>query len=100
MFSRFLALLAVLSCSLSACLAQAGSEQSPSPPASAKAENLATTPHADSLTQEEIKALIREVAEKDIENDKRQRDYSFVQRDEEHRLNGKGDTTSTESKTY
>jgi hypothetical protein len=51
------------------------------------------------LTQDQIKALINEVAEKDIENDKRQRDYTYVQREEEHKLDGKGTVKSTESRT-
>ena len=51
------------------------------------------------LTQDQIKALINEVAEKDIENDKRQRDYTYVEREEEHKLDGKGEVKSTESRT-
>ena len=62
-------------------------------------------PHAESagpamLSNEQIKALIRQVAEKDIENDRRQRDYTYIERSEEHKLNGKGEVTSTETKTY
>jgi hypothetical protein len=54
---------------------------------------------ATTLTNEQIKDLIHRVAEKDLENDKRQRDYTYIQRSEEHRLNGKGEVTSTETKT-
>jgi|SRR5215471_13489603 len=52
------------------------------------------------LTSEEIRALFSKVAEKDRENDKRSRDYTYIQRQEEHKLNGKGETQSVESKTY
>src|SRR5208283_1111222 len=52
------------------------------------------------LSNDQIKDLIREVAERDIENDKRQRDYTYIQRSEEHKLNGKGEVTSTETKTF
>jgi hypothetical protein len=52
------------------------------------------------LSNDQIKDLIRQVAEKDIENDKRQRDYTYIERSEEHQLNGKGDVASTETKTY
>jgi len=52
------------------------------------------------LSNDQIKDLIRQVAEKDIENDKRQRDYTYIERSEEHKLNGKGDVASTETKTY
>jgi hypothetical protein len=52
------------------------------------------------LSQDEIRDLIREAAEKDIENDKRQRDYTYIQREEEHKLDGKDRVKSTESRTY
>ena len=52
------------------------------------------------LSQDQIRDLIREAAEKDIENDKKQRDYTYIQREEEHRLDGKGQVKSSESKTY
>src|SRR5271169_3943599 len=62
-------------------------------------------PHAASagpamLSNDQIKTLIRQVAEKDVENDRRQRDYTYIERSEEHKLNGKGEVTSTETKTY
>jgi len=44
--------------------------------------------------------LFRVVADKDIENDKRLRDYTYIERDEEHKLDGKGRLKSTEVKTY
>jgi len=52
------------------------------------------------LSREQIQEMVRQVAEKDDENDKRQRDYTYVERVEEHKLNGKGDVTSTETRTY
>jgi hypothetical protein len=52
------------------------------------------------LSQDQIRDLIREAADKDIENDKKQRDYTYIQREEEHRLDGKGQVKSSESKTY
>lgn len=56
-------------------------------------------PAPATLTQEQIRALIRQAAEKDIENDRRQRDYTYIQREEQHKLDGKGQTKSVESKT-
>jgi hypothetical protein len=53
-----------------------------------------------SLTQDQIKDLIRKVTANDIENDKRQRDYTYIERDVEHNLDGKGQTKSSETKTY
>ena len=73
----------------------------PSPaatPSLAKGEGLSPAPVA--LSREQIQDLIRQVAEKDDENDKRQRDYTYVERLEEHKLNGKGEVTSTEVRTY
>jgi hypothetical protein len=52
------------------------------------------------LTNDQIKELIRRAAENDVENDKKQRDYTYVQREEEHKLNRKGESRSIESKTY
>ena len=44
--------------------------------------------------------MIRLSAEKDLDNDKRQRDYTYIERQEEHKLNGKGEVGSTEIRTY
>ena len=52
------------------------------------------------LTEDQIRQLIRQVAEKDQENDKKERDYTYVERDEERTLDGKGHVKSTEKKTY
>src|SRR5271170_7688447 len=57
-----------------------------------------TTP-TPSLSQDQIRELIRQTAEKDMENDKQQRDYTYIQREEEHRLDGKGQIKSTETRT-
>lgn len=35
-----------------------------------------------------------------MENDKKQRDYTYVERTEEHRLDGKGNVKSTETRTH
>jgi hypothetical protein len=51
------------------------------------------------LSQDQIRALVRQVADKDIENDKKQNDYTYIQREEEHKLDGKGEVKSSESKT-
>lgn len=52
------------------------------------------------LSQEQMQRLFRVVADKDMENDKRLRDYTYVERDEEHRLDSKGQVKSTQVKTY
>lgn len=53
-----------------------------------------------SLSQDQIKELIQKVAANDLENDKKQRDYTYIERDVENTLDGKGRTKSTETKTY
>ena len=70
--------------------------------AAAPSSSLPTVPATESvptLSAEQIRGLIRQVAEKDMENDKRQRDYTYIEREEEHRLDGKGQVKSTETKT-
>jgi hypothetical protein len=52
------------------------------------------------LSQEQMQRLSRVVADKDIENDKKLRNYTYIERDAEHRLDGKGEIKSTELRTY
>lgn len=52
------------------------------------------------LSQDQIRALIRQAADKDIENDRKQRAYTYIEREEEHKLDGSGQVKSSESKTY
>ncbi len=61
--------------------------------------DLATGPDGK-LSQEQMRQLLRVVADKDIENEKRQHDYTYTDREVEHKLDGKGQTKSTEVKTY
>jgi len=53
-----------------------------------------------SLSTEQIRDLIQKVTDNDIANDKKQRNYTFIERDVEHKLDGSGRTKSTETKTY
>ncbi|HET6181589.1 MAG TPA: hypothetical protein VFE61_32020 [Candidatus Sulfotelmatobacter sp.] len=52
------------------------------------------------LSQEQMQQLFRVVADKDAENDKRQRDYTYIDREVQNNLDGKGLVKSTEIKTY
>ena len=67
------------------------------PPEVASSRNAPAVPQ---LSQDQIRDLIRQVADKDIENDKKQKDYTYLERDEEHKLDGKGQVKSSESKTH
>ncbi len=70
-------------------------EHVPSKPADPSAPTSPST-----LSQEQIRDLIRRAADNDLENDKKQRDYTYVERQEMRRLNGKGQVKSTETETY
>jgi hypothetical protein len=59
-----------------------------------------TTGPDGKLSQEQMRQLFRVVADKDIENEKRQHDYTYTDREVEHKLDGKGQIKSTEVKTY
>jgi hypothetical protein len=54
---------------------------------------------APSLSQPQIQDLIRKSADNDLQNDKKQRDYTYTQRQEERRLDGQGRVKSTEIRT-
>jgi hypothetical protein len=75
-------------------------DQSTSVPQAAGPTSLHLQPDASgTVPQEQIRELLRRVAEKDIENDKHQRDYTYIQRQEEHRLDGNGNVKKVESRT-
>lgn len=86
---------AVLAAMLSAvALAQA------TPPEQKTSGPVAASSASTSLSQDQIRQLIRETADHDMANDKKQRDYTYVEREEDHRVDGKGRVKSTEIKTY
>src|SRR5579871_6264700 len=63
------------------------------------AQDVPLSSAAPTLTQDQIRDLIRKTADNDMENDRKQRDYTYIQREEQHRLDGKGQTKSVEIKT-
>jgi len=67
-------------------------------PSPQKASNPAAS--TSSLSEGQIRQLIREAADKDMENEKKLRDYTYTERQETRRLDGKGQVRSTEIKTY
>jgi hypothetical protein len=63
-------------------------------------ESFELTPDANGqLSQGRIRQLMEEVSQKDQENDKRRKEYTYIQREEEHTLDGKGRIKSTEIHT-
>jgi len=89
--AHFVLVNVLLACSI--CLAQ----QTPAP--TSPAFDLTPDPHG-SLTQAQMQQLFRVVAEKDIENDKRQRDYADTERQVQNRLDGKGNIKTADVKIY
>jgi hypothetical protein len=53
-----------------------------------------------SLSEDQIRDLLRRAADADLKNDKMQRNYTYTEREETRKLDGKGKVKSTESKTY
>ncbi|HEV2467875.1 MAG TPA: hypothetical protein VGS78_01670 [Candidatus Sulfotelmatobacter sp.] len=59
------------------------------------------TPGPDGkLSQQQMQELFRVVADKDLENQKRERDYTYVDREVQNKLDGNGNRKSTEERTY
>jgi hypothetical protein len=95
---RLTGILLLVSLAASPTIAQQDSAAKHSPPTpSATPSSAAAQP---TLSQEQIRALIRLCASNDLENDKKQRDYTYVERQVEQRLDGKGNVKSTDTKTY
>lgn len=51
------------------------------------------------VPNEQIRDLLRHAEEKDIENDKQQRDYTYIERVEQHKFDGHGAVKKVESHT-
>jgi hypothetical protein len=78
----------------------------PASPLPAPADLSHTNPPIDlkpdvsgAVPAEQIRELIVRAERKELENEKRQRDYTFIQRGEEHKLDGHGGVKKSESRT-
>ncbi len=83
-------------------LAQDASSTSPVPstPVASNPKPIDLKPDASGAVPiEQIRELLRRAEEKDIQNDKQQRDYTYVEREERHHLDGHGGVTKIESRT-
>ena len=82
-----------------------GSSESGSPAraSSATAESpkpLELTPDTTGqLSQDQIRRLMKEVGDRDLENDKKRKDYTYIQREEQYTLDGQGRVKKTEVRT-
>jgi hypothetical protein len=62
-----------------------------STPATPVSPSIDLTPDASgTVPPGQIRELLRRAEEKDLENDKRQRDYTYIEREERHYLDGHG----------
>jgi len=52
------------------------------------------------LSEDQMRDIIRQSADKDLENDKKQRNYTYTEKQVEQRLDKNGQVKSTETKTY
>ncbi len=101
---RALALVVLLSIAQQFGFAQTttpdATKESPSAsvPASPDVQSLLTSPAT--LSEEQIRAIIQKVADNDLENNKKLRNYTYIRREEDRHLNSKGEVQSTETKTY
>ncbi len=68
-------------------------QQNPPAPLDLKPDATGTVP------AEQIRELLRRAEEKDLENDKRQRDYTYMEHEEQHHLDGHGAVKKIESRT-
>jgi hypothetical protein len=76
-------------------------ERSDSAPQTELASALDLKPDANGkLSQEQMRQLFRVVADKDMANDKLLRNYTYTEREVQAKLDGKGNTKSTEEHTY
>jgi hypothetical protein len=95
-----LALLLIVAALLAAPVFAQQGQSAPIAPASAASLPDLKPDASGKLSQQQMQELLRVVADKDIENEKRLRDYTYVERDEERKLDGNGQVKSTEVKTY
>ena len=89
-----------LRCAVLAALLSTVALAQAAPPEQKTSEPVAVASDSTYLSQDQIRQLIRETADHDMANDKKQRDYTYVEREEDHRVDGKGRVKSTEIKTY
>jgi hypothetical protein len=67
---------------------------------SASPPPIALTPDASgTVPPGQIRTLLIQAEEKDLENDKRLRDYTYIERQEEHKLDAQGNVAKTEIRT-
>jgi hypothetical protein len=101
-FGIVLAGVLLVVCAFGQASPSASSSTSPLPSSSATAVSKPVDLKPDStgaVPPEQIRELLRRAEEKDLENDKQQRDYTYIERVEQHKLDGRGGVKQVESRT-
>lgn len=93
---KLLAMALCIVMGLAGSVAQEASE----PPAIPPANRYELKPGPDGrVPDEQVRELLRVVIDKDLENHKKEKDYTYIQRQQEDELDGKGNVKSTETST-
>jgi hypothetical protein len=97
---RFFYLLLVLIFGVSACVSQQppASDLSQTTPVPQPPITLQPDP-SGAVPQAQFRELLRYAQDREVENEKRLRDYTYVEREEEHKLDGSGNVKKTETRT-
>jgi hypothetical protein len=75
-------------------------DTAPAPPPASSTAAITLKPDANgTVPPEQIRALLLRAQDKDLENDKRLRDYTYIERQVEHKLDPRGEVTKTEVRT-
>ena len=101
-FGIVLAGVLLVVCAFGQASPSASSSTSPLPsnPATAVSKPVDLKPDSTgAVPPEQIRELLRRAEEKDLENDKQQRDYTYIERVEQHKLDGRGGVKQVESRT-
>lgn len=100
MFMRLCScVLSALTLAASFALAQADAQKAPSsPPALAPPIQLLADASGN-ISQDSFRGLLRYAQDREVENEKRLRDYTYIDREEERKLDGNGHVKKVESRT-
>ena len=99
---RFCCLLVLLvpTFGVSACLSQQPPASDPSKTPAIPQPPIKLQPDPSGVVpQAQFRELLRYAQDREVENEKRLRDYTYVEREEEHKLDGAGNIKKTETRT-
>jgi hypothetical protein len=99
-FSLVLAVVLLSACVFAQDPAPVSPSVPPSPSPSIDRKRIELKPDATgAVPPEQMRELLRRAEENDLVNDRRQRDYTYIEREEEHKLGDHGEVKKIESRT-